>query len=197
MINVLRSLRFTVVFAALLGIVYPFVGVVVGRIAFPWQSQGSLVQVNGRVVGSELIAEAFPQPMWFQARPSAVNYNASGSGGSNLGPTNPELVKEVSKNLRTVLKQNPSLSVAEIPTSMVESSGSGLDPDITLKDAYDQIPRISDATGLSQAWLKTLVQRKASAPALGLFGEPMVNVIELNLSIWGALHTGKQAGSGK
>ncbi|MDI9260629.1 potassium-transporting ATPase subunit KdpC [Alicyclobacillus sendaiensis] len=188
MINVWRSLRFTVVFVVLLGLAYPLFFVALGRIALPWQAQGSLVSVNGRAVGSVLIAQPFPQPMWFQPRPSAVNYNADGSGGSNLGPTNPALVQEVRQNLQAVLRENPGLSVREVPTSMVESSASGLDPDIDLQDAYDQIPRISRATGLSEAWLRSLVQRDAEFPVLGLYGEPMVNVIQLNLAIWEKLH---------
>ncbi|SIT11932.1 potassium-transporting ATPase subunit KdpC [Alicyclobacillus vulcanalis] len=194
MVNVWRSLRFTLVFALLLGIVYPLFFVALGRIAFPWQAQGSLVSAGGRVVGSKLIAQPFPQPMWFQPRPSAVNYNADGSGGSNLGPTNPALVQEVRQNLKAVLRENPGLQVSRIPTSMVESSGSGLDPDIDLADAYDQIPRVSQSTGLSQAWLRALVERDAVYPALGLYGEPMVNVMELNLAIWAKLHPGAQVG---
>ncbi|ACV57315.1 potassium-transporting ATPase subunit KdpC [Alicyclobacillus acidocaldarius] len=197
MINVWRSLRFTLVFAVLLGIVYPLFFVALGRIVFPWQAQGSLISVNGRTVGSELIAQPFPQPMWFEPRPSAVNYNADGSGGSNLGPTNPALVQEVRQNLRAVLRQNPGLKGDQVPTSMVESTGSGLDPDVELKDAYDQIPRISKATGLSEAWLRSLVQRDAAFPALGLYGEPMVNVMQLNLAIWEKLHPGARVGTAR
>lgn len=196
-INVWRSLRFTLVFAVLLGIVYPFFFVALGRIAFPWQAQGSLVSVNGRTVGSELIAQPFPQPMWFEPRPSAVNYNADGSGGSNLGPTNPALVQEVRQNLHAVLRENPGLKVDQVPASMVESSGSGLDPDIELQDAYDQIPRISKATGLSEAWLRSFVQRDAEFPVLGLYGEPMVNVMQLNLAIWEKLHPGARVGTAR
>lgn len=188
MINLWRSIRFTVVFAVLLGLVYPLFVAGVGNLLFPWRAQGSLVTLNGRAVGSEWIAQAVTVPGLFHPRPSAVNYAANASGGSNLGPTNPALLAEVRANLRAVLRQNPGATVASIPPDMVESSGSGLDPDISIADALIQVPRIARATGLSQAALRTLVARYEKRPVLGIWGADMVNVLQLNLAILRSRH---------
>ncbi len=183
MINVWRSLRFLVVSVVLLGVIYPVVITGIGQLVFPFQANGSMVSLNGRIVGSELIAQAVTSPGLFHPRPSAVNYAANGSGGSNLGSTNPALVKEVQANIANVEKHNPGTLVSSIPTSMVESSGSGLDPDISIRDAMIQIPRIAAATGLSQSALKNLVAHYEQGPFLGIWGHSMVNVMQLNLAI--------------
>ncbi|MCL6453875.1 MAG: potassium-transporting ATPase subunit KdpC [Alicyclobacillus sp.] len=183
MVNFWRSIRFTMIFAILLGLIYPLVITGIGELLFPYQAQGSMVKVRGQVVGSMLIAQPVTNPGLFHPRPSAVNYAANGSGGSNLGPTNPALVKEVRNNLQTVLQQNPGVSPSQVPPDMVESSGSGLDPDISVQDALLQIPRIARATGLSQAYLQGLVRQYEQHPTLGIWGTPMVNVMQLNLVI--------------
>lgn len=183
MVNFWRSLRFTIVFAILLGLIYPLVVTGIGNLLFPFQAKGSIVSVDGHPVGSLLIAQNVTSPGLFHPRPSAVDYAADNSGGSNYGPTNPELLKEVQQNLKDVLKQNPGTRVSVIPTDMVESSASGLDPDISLQDAFIQVPRISKASGLSQVDLVRLIHRYEQEPTLGVWGEPMVNVMELNLAI--------------
>lgn len=182
MTNLWRSIRFTVVFAVLLGLVYPLVVTGIGNVLFPFQAQGSMVRFQGQVVGSSLIAQHVTNPGLFWPRPSAVNYAANGSGGSNLGPTNPALVKEVQNNLKAD-GVAPGTPVSMIPPSMVESSGSGLDPDISIQDAMLQIPRIAQATGLSQADLKALVLQYEQGPVFGLWGTHMVNVMNLNLAL--------------
>lgn len=186
MINVWRSLRFTVVFAILLGLLYPLAITGVGNLLFPFQAQGSMLQSRGQVVGSLLIAQATPDRGLFQPRPSAVNYAANDSGGSNLGPTNPALIAEVRANLQSVERANPGVTAAQIPTSMVESSGSGLDPDVSVTDARLQVARIARYTHLSTAFLYDLIERDTVGRTLGIWGEPMVNVQQLNEGIWQA-----------
>lgn len=183
MVNVWRSIRFTVVFAVLLGLIYPLFVTGVGSVLFPFQAQGSMVKLHGQVVGSELIAQPVTNPELFLPRPSAVDYAANDSGGSNLGPTNPALVKEVRANLQAVERQNPGVTPSEVPPSMVESSASGLDPDISVQDALLQVPRISKASGLSQTYLKGLIRKYEQSPALGMWGTHMVNVMKLNLTL--------------
>jgi potassium-transporting ATPase KdpC subunit len=183
MVNFWRAFRFTIVFAILLGLIYPLFVTGVGNVLFPFQAKGSIVDAKGHAVGSLLIAQNVTSPGLFHPRPSAVNYNASGSGGSNLGPTNPALVQEVKKNLQVVEQQNPGTPVATIPPEMVESSASGLDPDISVQDAMIQVPRISKATGISETVLTGLINQYKQGPVLGIWGTHMVNVMQLNLAI--------------
>ena len=183
MVNFWRSLRFTITFAILLGIIYPLVVTGIGNLLFPFQAKGSIVSLQGRPAGSLLIAQNITAPGLFHPRPSAVNYAANDSGGSNLGPTNPALLAEVKKNLQTVEQQNPGTPVGSIPTSMVESSASGLDPDITVQDALIQVPRIAKATGISRTDLTSLINQYKQGRAIGIWGDPMVNVMQLNLAI--------------
>ena len=183
MVNVWRSLRFTIVFAILLGLVYPLVVTVIGNVLFPFQAQGSVIAWQGHPVGSVLIAQNVTNPGLFHPRPSAVNYAANASGGSNFGPTSPALLSEVKHNLRMVEQQNPSINVSQIPSDMVESSASGLDPDISVQDALVQVPRIALASRLSQNVLKKLINQYEQQPVLGIWGEPMVNVMQLNMAI--------------
>ncbi|MFD1674085.1 potassium-transporting ATPase subunit KdpC [Alicyclobacillus fodiniaquatilis] len=182
MTNVWRSIRFTIVFAILLGLIYPLVVTGISNVLFPFQSKGSMVTYNGKVVGSELIAEPVTDPRLFWPRPSAVKYAANGSGGSNYGPTDPKLIQEVQGNIKSdgAAAGTPTSS---IPPDMVESSASGLDPDITIQDAMLQIPRIAKATGLSQSSLQTLVAQNEQGPSLGIWGIRMVNVMKLNLAL--------------
>lgn len=183
MVNLWRSLRFLVVSVVLLGLIYPLVVTGLGQVIFPHQANGSMVKLNGRVVGSSLIAQSVTSPGLFHPRPSAVNYAASGSGGSNFGPTNPALIKEVKGNIQTVEQQNPGTPVSMIPPDMVESSASGLDPDISIQDALIQVPRIAKATGLTEAYLKKLITTDTHHRFLGIWGNAMVDVMQLNLAI--------------
>lgn len=183
MVNFWRSLRFTLVFAIILGLLYPLVVTGIGSALFPSKARGSIINIHGHPVGSTLIAQNITNPGLFHPRPSAVNYAANGSGGSNLGPTNPALLAEVRKNLQTVERQNPGTSPSVIPTDMIESSGSGLDPDISIQDALVQVPRVAKASGLTQASIKSLIDKYEQKPILGIWGEPMVDVMTLNMAI--------------
>ncbi len=180
--SVMISIRTTLVFMVLCGLLYPLFMVAVGRIAFPFQAQGEMLRgSSGRIVGSQLIAQAVTAPGLFHPRPSAVDYNGDGSGGSNLGPTNPALIAEIRKNLAKVLKDNPGLTASRVTPGMVESSASGLDPTISVKDAMLQIPRIAAATGLSRAQLQNVVLENERGRFLGIFGEPRINVLDVDL----------------
>jgi len=183
MVTLWRSIRFAVVFAILVGLIYPLAVTGIGNLVFPFQAKGSIVQYQGHPAASLLIAQPVTSPGLFHPRPSAVNYAANDSGASNLGPTNPALVKEVATNLKQVEQQNPGVTPAAVPPDMVESSASGLDPDISIQDALIQVPRIAKASGLSAASLKQLITSHEQFPALGIWGVPVVNVNELNLAI--------------
>lgn len=182
--SIWQSIRTTIVFMVICGLLYPLVLVVVGQVAFPFQANGEMVKgPGGTVVGSRLIAQPITRPGLFQPRPSAVNYAGNGSGGSNLGPTNPALIKEVKGNISAFEKLNPGIPISQIGPSEVESSASGLDPDITVHDAMLQIPGVSKATGLPMSQLKQLVLSHVKGRFLGIWGEPHVNVMDLNLAL--------------
>ncbi len=182
--SIWQSVRTTVVFMVLCGLLYPLFFVGVGQTIFPFQANGELVKgPNGAIVGSRLIAQPITRPGLFQPRPSAVNYAANGSGGSNLGPTNPALIKEVKGNIQAFEKLNPTVPVSKIGPTEVESSASGLDPDITVHDAMLQIPGVAKATGLSESTLRKLVMEHTAGRFLGIWGEPHINVMDLNLAV--------------
>jgi K+-transporting ATPase ATPase C chain len=183
MIHVWRSLRYLVISVLGLGVVYPLIMTAIGQTVFPFQANGSLVRVDGRVVGSRLIAQTVTVPWLFDPRPSAVAYNAMDSGATNYGPTNPALLRSVRRNLQMVERQNPGVSAAQVPTSMVESSGSGLDPDITIADAMLQVPRVARASGIPPGRLRQWIRQDTVGPWLGLYGDAVVNVWQLNLQV--------------
>lgn len=184
-----RNLRLALVTFVVLAVVYPLVVLGIGQLAFPWQANGSLITRSGKVVGSALIGQQVTSLDLFHGRPSAtVNpttgksepYAADNSGGSNLGPTNPALVQEVRANTAAI---RPMLGSGPIPANLVESSGSGLDPEITLGSALDQVPAVSRRTGIAPGALRQLVRRHAEGPVLGLYGPWRVNVLSLNLAL--------------
>lgn len=182
MTNVWRSIRITVVLAVLLGIVYPVFITGIGNLFFPYQAKGSIISQNGRPVGSELIGQKTDRLGLFRSRPSAINYAANGSGASNLGPTNPAFVKEVQNSMNSVQKQIGTTQ-KNLPVDMVESSASGLDPDISVENAKLQVPSVAKATGISEKTLLGLVDKNKDNRLLGIFGEQSVNVLKLNLAV--------------
>lgn len=190
--SVLSALRLTLVLAVLCGLLYPLLTMGIGQALFPNQAQGSLIKENGQVVGSRLIGQYVTNPDLFVGRPSAtVNpqtgksepYAANNSGGDNLGPTNRATVAAVGHSLARVMRQNPGLQPDQVPPDLVESSASGLDPDISPQAALLQIPRIARRTGLSQSLLRRMVRSHEHGRFLGIFGAPTVNVLELNLAL--------------
>lgn len=194
MLKPLRAvLTITLFLWALTALAYPLAMVGVGNLLFPRTAAGSLLYLHGRPVASALVGQAFEgNPKLFWGRPSATTSQITGrpepdnpmnSGPSNLGPDSQTLLDHVRARIATYLKSTPGLTVSQIPPSLVESSGSGLDPDISPQAALIQVPRVSRATGLSPQTLRKLIQQATRPPALGIFGRPRVNVVELNLAL--------------
>lgn len=182
--NVWITLRTSAVLFVLCCVLYQLVITGVARVVMPHQAAGSLIyNSNHDVIGSELIGQSFTDPHYFQGRISSIDYNANGSGSPNYAPSNPELIKRIEESVTTWQKQNPSVPVASLPVDLITNSGSGLDPDITPQAAAAQIPRISQLTGLSAEQLQSLVSSNTTPAQLGIFGEPAVNVLKLNLAV--------------
>jgi potassium-transporting ATPase KdpC subunit len=188
MIALLRpALVLLILLTALTGIAYPLAVTGLAQALFPTQAAGSLVVNNGKVVGSSLIGQSFSDPTHFWSRPSATApqpYNGVASGGSNLGPLNPDLTKGVAARIKALRAADPTNNTP-IPVDLVTASGSGLDPDISLAAANYQAPRVARERGLPPAAVLTLVAAHAHGRWLGILGEPRVNVLELNLALDG------------
>ena len=184
--NILRPV--VVLFAALTvvtGLVYPVVVTAVAHAAFPHQANGSLIEKDGKAVGSELLGQQFDAPSYFWGRLSATSpnpYNPQASGGSNLGPTNPALSDEVKGRISALHDADPT-NTAPIPVDLVTSSGSGLDPEISPAAAAYQIDRVAKARKLSPNDVDALVQRETTGRQFGILGEARVNVLKLNLAL--------------
>lgn len=167
------------------GGVYPLVVTAVSQAVFPRQANGSLIEKNGKPVGSALIGQQFDAPYYFWGRVSATTpnpYNAQNSGGSNLGPTNPALADEVKGRIAALHDADPS-NTTPVPVDLVTSSGSGLDPEITPAAAAYQAARVAKARGLTLDQVDGLIAQNTSGRQLGVFGEPRVNVLRLNLAL--------------
>ncbi|WP_332852932.1 potassium-transporting ATPase subunit KdpC [Duganella sp. S19_KUP01_CR8] len=186
-----------VVFGALTllcGVLYPLAVTGVAAVAFPAQAAGSIVEVNGKAVGSALIGQAFSSPQYFWSRPSATGpmpNNGAGSGGSNLGANNPALIDAVKGRIAALKAADPA-NTAPIPVDLVTASGSGLDPEISVAAARYQAGRIAAARKTDSAQVLALVERHQLKQYFGFFGEPRVNVLELNLALDQAKPAAKQ-----
>jgi K+-transporting ATPase ATPase C chain len=180
--NLMISIWMTIVTTLLLGIVYPFVVTALAQLIFPAQANGSLISMNGKIVGSRLIGQPFSSPGYFHSRPSAAGngYDAGNSGGSNLGPTNKMLVDRMAADVQKAQTENPNTAV---PMDLVTTSGSGLDPHISPDAAAFQVPRIAHERGMSEAEIRALIERHTESRQFGFLGEPRVNVLELNLDL--------------
>jgi potassium-transporting ATPase KdpC subunit len=175
----LVSARVLALSLVLLGIVYPLVVFVAGRALFPFRASGSIIKEGNRVLGSDLIAQDFSLPRYFQPRPSAGAYDPRSSGGSNLGPTNAGLFEIYRERIRTLRLANEP-AVGRIPLELVAASASGLDPHISLGAALWQLPRVARARSLPRERIEELVRKNAHPPLFGFVGEWRVNVLELN-----------------
>jgi potassium-transporting ATPase KdpC subunit len=178
-----------VIFTAVFGFGYPLLMTGFASVAFPHQAQGSLVHRNGKIVGSKLAAQSFTWPRYFHSRPSGTSpaYNAAGTTFLNLGPTSPGLAKLVSDNAKAILElersYNPGLTIGDIPVDAVTTSGSGIDPDISPANAALQSRRVAAVRHLPLQTVQKLIEANTHGRSLGFFGEPGVNVLELNLAL--------------
>jgi K+-transporting ATPase ATPase C chain len=174
-----------VLLSVVTGLAYPALVTVIAQLVFPYQANGSLVQKDGKPVGSALIGQPFDDPKYFWGRPSATSpfpYNAGASSGSNLGPTNPALLEAVKGRVETLRAADPG-NTAPVPVDLVTASGSGLDPHISPAAALYQVPRVARARKLEESAVRQLVQQHTEGRQLAFLGEPRVNVLALNLAL--------------
>ncbi len=179
-------------FTVLTGIIYPLVVTGIAQTAFRHQANGSIITKDGKVVGSELLGQEFSDPKYFWGRLSATTpypYNGGSSSGSNLGPNNPDLMKAVQARIDALHAADPG-NEAKIPVDLVTTSGSGLDPHISPAAAEYQVRRVAKERGLKESLVRELISQHTQGRWLGLFGEPVVNVLELNLALASAGHRG-------
>jgi K+-transporting ATPase ATPase C chain len=181
------SLAALVVMTLFFGFAYPAVMTGFAQLAFPDKADGSIVEVDGKPVGSSLAAQAFTKPEYFHPRPSAVDYNAAGTSFANLGPTNPDLAAAVDEQAKAILElerpYNPGLQIGDIPVDAVTTSASGIDPHISPAYAQLQAARVAEVRGLPLEKVQELIDEATDGRSLGFLGEPGVNVLELNISL--------------
>ncbi|MTK12748.1 MAG: K(+)-transporting ATPase subunit C [Clostridiaceae bacterium] len=196
-----KSILISIVFMVLCGFIYPLTMTGISQLLFSKKANGSMIVVNGKEVGSELIGQNFTDPRFFRGRVSGVDYNTYkeedtkpnkdgkvayggvSSGSKNLAPSNKDLSDRVQKDIEEFLKTHPGVQKEDIPTDLLTSSGSGLDPHISPKAAEIQIPAVSKATGISETQLQNIVNKYTEGRDVGIFGEPRVNVLKVNLEI--------------
>ena len=180
--NVLTAIWFTLVTTVIFGVIYPLAVTGMAQLFFHDRANGQLIERNGKLVGSRIIGEAFTGSGYFHPRPSSAGtgYDPMTSGGSNLAPTNKNLIERVKADVQKLHAENPD---APIPVDMVTTSGSGLDPDISPEAAEFQIPRVAHSRNMKQEDVHALVQKHTRRRDLGFLGEPSVNVLELNLEL--------------
>lgn len=180
--NLVTAALMTIVTTALLGFAYPLAITGIAQVLFPAQANGQLIERNGQVVGSRIIAQAFPSPGYFRPRPSAAGagYDAANSAGSQLGPTNRKLIENVKARVEAARKENAN---APVPIDLVTTSASGLDPHLSPAAADFQVPRVARERGTTEAGVRALVAAHTEGRQLGFLGEPRVNVMDLNLAL--------------
>jgi K+-transporting ATPase ATPase C chain len=182
-----RTLRGVVVLTILTGLAYPLVMTGLAQLTMGAKADGSLVEVDGRVVGSSSIGQLWEGEAWFHGRPSAVDYDASASSGSNLGPNSRELSALIAQRAAAVVElESPyvdDLTVADVPVDLVTASASGLDPHISVAAAILQAPRVAEVRGLPLEEVQALIDEHTTGRTLGVMGQPRVNVLELNLAV--------------
>ncbi|HXO21957.1 MAG TPA: potassium-transporting ATPase subunit KdpC [Thermoanaerobaculia bacterium] len=182
--NLLTAILIFLVLTVVTGLLYPLLVTGIAQVLFPRQANGSLIEVDGKAIGSALIGQPFASPRYFWGRPSAttpVPYNAASSTGSNLGPTNPDLLKRVKGDVERIRTAHPGQG--PVPVDLVTTSASGLDPHISPAAAFYQVDRVAAARGLAPAAVRALVEKRVEGRTFGVLGEPRVNVLLLNLDL--------------
>ena len=178
--NLVTAVLMTVATTILLGIIYPLVVTGLAQVLFHDKANGQLIEANGKIIGSRIIGQGFSGPGYFHSRPSAVNYDAANSNGSQLGPTNKKLIDRVQGDVTTLHAENPDVPV---PVDLVTTSASGLDPDIAPAAAQFQVHRVAEARKVLEADTRRLVEEHTEGRTWGLLGEPRVNVLMLNVAV--------------
>ena len=181
--NLFISIRLTIVTAFLFGILYPLFITGISKIVSPNGGKGKELMANNQLVGFELIGQKFDDGKYFNSRPSAIDYNAASTGGSNKGTSNPEYLALVEERISSFLKENPSIKKEDVPVELVTASGGGLDPHISPQAAYIQIARIATVRNIEEAKLKALVDSHVEKPLLNLVGTSKVHVLKLNIAL--------------
>jgi len=180
--NILPAIKLTIVCIVFFTGIYPLFIWAVAQAA-PAKGKGETIEVNGKVAGYKLIGQKFTDDKYFCGRPSAVDYNAAGSGGSNKGPTNPDYLKTVQDRIDTFLVHNPGIKKEEIPSELVTASGSGQDPDLSPAAAKVQVKRIAAIRKIDENKVYALVDQQTEVPLLGMFGTSRVNILKLNIAL--------------
>jgi len=180
--KILKDIKLNFATLILFGLLFPLSIWAIGLL-FPNQANGLPIYKNGELIGFENIGQNFYSDKYFWGRPSAVDYNAASTGGSNKGPTDPDYLAEVETRIQDFLVKNPEVKRSEIPSDLVTASGGGLDPHISPQAAFIQIARVADARNLDRQNLRKLVEEKIESPFLGMFGPERVNVLKLNLAL--------------
>ncbi|MEK4516218.1 potassium-transporting ATPase subunit KdpC [Paenibacillus sp. FSL H8-0122] len=181
---VFTTVRLSIVFIILCGMIYPLASTALAQVLLPAQANGSLLKdASGKVVGSALIGQSFTNQAMFQSRVSSIGYKAEASGSNNYGPSNPDMLQRTKDSIAQWKLDNPGVPVSQLPVDLITNSGSGLDPHISPAAALVQVPRISKLTGIPADTLEALVKEHTEGRDLGLFGEKRVNVLKLNLAL--------------
>jgi K+-transporting ATPase ATPase C chain len=183
--HILTGIRYTIVSVIFFGLIYPLVMTGLAQAIFPYQANGSMITVNGKTVGSEIIGQLWTKPQYFQGRPSAAGskgYDPTSTGGTNLGPTSKKLLDSTAATVKALIAANPDAK-GPVPADLVSSSASGIDPEISPEGAYFQIARVAKARRMSQDAVRAIVDAHTRGRDLGFLGEPRVNVLDLNLAL--------------
>ncbi|MGV3137456.1 potassium-transporting ATPase subunit KdpC [Brevibacillus agri] len=179
-----KNLRLSLVLLLICGLAYPLAMTAIAQVVMPAKANGSLIaDANGTVIGSELIGQTFTDPKYFWGRISSIDNNAAGSGSNNYAPSNPALIERVQKDIAAFLAANPGVRQEDIPADLLTNSGSGLDPHISPQAAAIQVQRVAKARQLDPEKVQALVAAHTEGRSLGVFGEPRVNVLKLNIAL--------------
>ncbi|MBH0170286.1 potassium-transporting ATPase subunit KdpC [Fictibacillus sp. 18YEL24] len=182
--SVFKIIRLSLLLIVLCGIVYPVAMTGLAQTIFPSQADGSLVKnSDGKVVGSELIGQNYKSPQYFQGRVSSIENNGAATGSNNYAPSNEDMLKRTEDSIKVLKKENPELDKKDIPLDLITNSGSGLDPHISVRAAEFQAERVSEETGIKKEELLAMIKDSTTNRSLGIFGEPHVNVLELNMKV--------------